>query len=131
MGDLTRNFDKKDYECKDLCNSCTPDPELVEAVQALRDWLDEPIIINSGCRCAKHNAETPGSDPNSSHMPGRDGFCHAADLRCLDGFYRDRLLEAIYATGRFPRKEICPGWVHVSTDQTKPPDFCNVKGNFK
>ena len=78
MGDLTRNFSLSEFKSKDgagtplslICNIS----ELAENLQALRDAVDKPIIINSGYRSPKHNKAVGGS-PNSQHLKGK-----AADI---------------------------------------------------
>ena len=52
------------------------DPELLEKIEALRCAFDRPIIITSGVRCERRNAEVGGIE-NSWHLSG-----HAADLYC-------------------------------------------------
>ena len=44
-------------------------PFLVHRLQVIRDIVDLPIIVLSGCRCAKHNQEV-GGEPNSQHLIG-------------------------------------------------------------
>jgi uncharacterized protein YcbK (DUF882 family) len=44
-------------------------------VQRIRDIIDEPVMVNSGCRCVKHN-KAIGGEPDSKHMR-----CMAADIR--------------------------------------------------
>ena len=76
MGDLTRNFSRSEFKCK--CGKCTNnyiDIRLVKGLQALRDLIGKPIIINSATRCKAHNA-SEGGGLNSQHLQGR-----AADIR--------------------------------------------------
>lgn len=76
MGDLTKNFSRKEFACK--CGECSSnyiDIRLVKGLQALRDLIKLPIIINSATRCPKHN-KSVGGVPNSQHVLGR-----AADIR--------------------------------------------------
>ncbi|MEW5920995.1 MAG: D-Ala-D-Ala carboxypeptidase family metallohydrolase [Bacillota bacterium] len=49
--------------------------ELLERLQALREALGRPVIINSGYRNREHNAAAGGS-PDSYHLRGM-----AADIR--------------------------------------------------
>jgi len=79
MGDISRHFNRKDFDCK--CG-CQMPPEvlsnvliLVKQLQALRDALDWPIIVNSGYRCVAHN-KAIGGKANSQHLLGK-----AADIR--------------------------------------------------
>jgi zinc D-Ala-D-Ala carboxypeptidase len=130
MGDASKNFDWKEFECKDGCGLRAMDPALITIIQGVRDDCNFPLSINSGCRCAKHNAETPGSDPKSSHTPQADGLCHAADIGCSDAHDRWRIVSSAIHRGA-KRIEICPTWVHISNDSFKPPEVMTVIGTFK
>jgi len=73
---LTRNFNLEEFKCKDG----TIDHEnnlqiLAVQLQALRDYIKVPIIINSAYRSPKYNKLIGGAD-NSYHMKGM-----AADIR--------------------------------------------------
>ena len=52
---LTKNFSKSEFECK--CGCVMPDnvlenvKKLAEQLQIIRDYVQEPIIINSAYRC--------------------------------------------------------------------------------
>lgn len=74
MGDLTKNFDKKEFMCKCGCGKYNPDPKLISGLQELRDLIGEPIVITSACRCEKHN-KAVGGVSNSLHLRGK-----AADI---------------------------------------------------
>ena len=69
-----KHFTREEFECKCGCGFDTVDAELLDVLEELRAWFNEPIMINSGCRCAKHN-ESEGGKPNSQHLYGR-----AADI---------------------------------------------------
>ena len=79
MGNLTKNFNREEFACKCGCGFDGIDYELVKIIQEIRDEMNEPIRINSGCRCAKHNARV-GGVRNSFHVQGK-----AADLSCASG----------------------------------------------
>ena len=65
-------------DCAGYCDGwpAAMDPELLEKIEALRCYFDQPIIITSGVRCERRNAEV-GGIANSWHLSG-----HAADLYC-------------------------------------------------
>ena len=76
----TAHFLMDEYAC-DCAGYCdgwpaAMDPELLEKIEALRCFFDQPIIITSGVRCERRNAEVGGIE-NSWHLSG-----HAADLYC-------------------------------------------------
>lgn len=75
MGDLTKNFSECEFVCK-CCGRLVLSSKLTAALQQLRDLIGEPIIVNCGYRCRKHNREV-GGVPNSYHTKGM-----AADIRC-------------------------------------------------
>jgi len=66
MGDVTRDFDRREFACKGAgcCGHSAPiGAELVRALQELRDMLthekgvDVPIFVKSGFRCKRHDFE--------------------------------------------------------------------------
>ena len=78
MGDLSRNFSRREFACKCGCGFDTVDVELLAVLEDLHDTFDGPVKINSGCRCREHNKREGGS-PDSEHLTGK-----AADV-VVDG----------------------------------------------
>ena len=76
---LTKNFHIDEFRSKD--GAQTPEDvkhnllELAQNLQVLRDYLDEPIYVNSGYRSPAHNAAVKGVK-GSKHLKGI-----AADIR--------------------------------------------------
>ena len=60
------NFTPKEIACK-CCGEIAVDEESMDALQRLRDRWGEPLVINSGHRCFKHNMEVGGA-PVSQHL---------------------------------------------------------------
>jgi len=100
---LSPHFALRELACKCVkCAGNTPadefDPYLLDVLEGLRRAYG-PIIVNSGFRCPKHNADVGGS-PTSQHLLGR-----AADI--VPKLHRDPetfdaiadVAEAIGATG--------------------------------
>lgn len=83
MNDLSEFFSRKEFACKCGCGFDDISLSLVRNLTSLREILDEPIHILSGCRCSKHNKECGGVE-HSQHLRGL-----AAD---------------IYITGLMPRQ---------------------------
>lgn len=80
MGDLTKNFSRKEFRCKcgrKKCDAAPLDERLVAALQALRDMIGHPLTVTSGCRCRWHNNQQPDASRNSKHLEGI-----AADITC-------------------------------------------------
>jgi hypothetical protein len=116
MGDITANFDRSEFACKCGCGFDLIDMNLVVDLQRIRNRLGRPIIVTSGCRCEKHNAEVGGSYL-SDHTKGV-----AVDIAVANSKERFEILEANFR-GVFPVFEIIeigPSWLHFSVNQTKP-----------
>lgn len=111
---LTEHFNRKEFTCK--CGKCgfnNIDPRVVEICEIIRQYVDKPIRISSGCRCATWNAKNKGTS-NSEHM-----FGAAADLHC-DAIGGKALFEAIqklYKEGKLPNLKYCQYY--------KSLDFCH------
>lgn len=60
MGDLTKNFSRSEFACNCGCGLDDIEMELVEMLQAARDWLNRPMVVNSGVRCVKYNKAAGG-----------------------------------------------------------------------
>jgi uncharacterized protein YcbK (DUF882 family) len=81
VGDLTKNFSRKEFACNCGCGFNTVDFELLQALQNYSDRLQNAninkkvsITVNSGCRCQARN-KSEGGTKNSQHLLGR-----AADI---------------------------------------------------
>jgi len=82
MGDLTKNFNKAEFDCNCGCDM----PEDVfdnvklhaKNLQVIRDFLNESIKINSGYRCPNYNSKVGGAS-KSQHLTG-----NASDLVAHD-----------------------------------------------
>ena len=70
---ISDHFSSKEFDCKCTRSDCiytTIDMDHVAKLEKLRALAGKPIHINCGFRCKAHNAETPGSAPNSQHVKG-------------------------------------------------------------
>lgn len=113
MGDLTKDFNRSEFECNCGCGFNTVDYELANALQELRDHFDKSVTISSGCRCAAHNARE-GGKPSSQHLLGR-----AADI-AVSGVTALRVQE--YLKDRYPNKfgiGSYDGFTHLDTRSVK------------
>jgi uncharacterized protein YcbK (DUF882 family) len=115
VGDLTKNFSRKEFSCSCGCD-CVPvsiQMALVTKLQRARNEFG-PITITSGVRCPEYNKKI-GGHQNSSHLNG-----WAADLHCFHSYYRFQLIEALKMAG-FSRFGIAKLFVHVDCDPNKTP----------
>lgn len=122
MGDISKNFNRKEFTCGDRCGFDNIAPALVDTVQAIRDAAGVPVIISSGCRCKKWNV-AKGGVSDSSHLSGL-----AADIY-IKGWSNIRLgnlIKRIHSDGKLPFLRYCyrikgktDTAVHVDVDGTK------------
>ncbi len=74
MGDVSKNFSRKEFVCKCGCGFNAVDVDLLAGLQALRDLAGRPISITSACRCESHNKRVGGAS-KSQHK-----YAKAADI---------------------------------------------------
>ena len=72
-------FGRHEFACK--CGKCggypvEPKEAFIRKLDAFRERVGEPVYVNSGIRCAAHNAAVDGAK-DSRHLYG-----DAADIRC-------------------------------------------------
>jgi hypothetical protein len=113
---LSENFRLDEFKCK--CGKCDPilvDEALVSWLQKIRDHFGKSVNINSGYRCAKHNADPKvGGSPSSHHVKGM-----AADIR-VDGVTPEEVAKyaesiGIQRIGLYTKKS----FVHIGSGTTK------------
>ena len=89
---LTKNFNLSEFACKD--GTQVPVEyydnvkKLAYSLQALRDYLEAPIRINSSYRHESYNKAVGGSK-SSQHL-----YARAADITC-DGYTPEQVAKAI------------------------------------
>ena len=106
MGDLTKDFSRKEFACKCGCGFDDIDTRLVHMAQKIRDLLGEPVRVNSACRCAKHNKAVGGVD-GSYHTKGL-----AADLSCASGGQKlYHKIKYLYQAGALDGLEYCKRYI--------------------
>jgi len=118
---LTTNFHLSEFACKD--GTSVPDElksnvqALAEQLQILRDYLNEPIHINSGYRTQAYNKKI-GGKPNSYHMKAM-----AADITVKSKTPKQlaSVVEKLIANGslKIGGMGVYPGFVHVDTRKVK------------
>lgn len=91
---LSEDFARWEFacDCPGYCDGfpTEPSPELIYALQALRNQVTAPIIITSGVRCEAWNTEV-GGVAGSFHRWGQaaDIYCPGVDLDTLGAAARD------------------------------------------
>ena len=111
---LSKNFRLDEFKCK--CGSCDPilvDDQLINWLQKIRDHFGKSIHVNSGYRCAKHNADPKvGGSPSSHHVKGM-----AADIR-VQGITPEEVAKYAESIG-IQRIGLYDTFVHIGSDTTK------------
>ncbi len=115
MGDLRKNFDWCEFACA-CCGEVQVDDVLADSLQTLRELSGQPISLNSGYRCKKHNEAVGGAD-TSQHLVGK-----AADIviagHSVNAMYALALLVPTFfegGVGIYPDK----GFIHVDVRGVK------------
>lgn len=106
----------KDSEFKTCDQGCCDvgcATELMEKCDAIRAACGFPLVITSGYRCERRNAEVGGSK-DSSHVKGL-----AADISCVDSAKRLKILSAAIACG-VTRIGVAKSFIHIDIDKDKP-----------
>ena len=92
MGDVSKNFSRKEFACKCGCAYDTVDARLIHFLEMIRERFGAPVKINSGCRCSSYNMKVGGS-LHSQHLLGR-----AADI-VVDGVPPDAVADYAESIG--------------------------------
>ncbi len=103
----SRNFTLEELQCP-CCKTGELKPEMLTRLQAIRDFLGFPLMINSGFRCQKHNQEI-GGKISSFHLTGE-----AIDIGTnhLNSTEKHHLMKAAIHFG-FGGIGIYPNFVHL------------------
>ena len=107
-----KHFNKNEFACKCSCGLNCIDRELVEKLDFAREIAGVPFVINSACRCLKHNKEVGGVS-DSSHLKGV-----AVDIAIKNSSHRFKVLVALLGAG-FNRIGIYRNFIHVDIDEEK------------
>jgi uncharacterized protein YcbK (DUF882 family) len=124
---LTKNFTKREFKSKD--GSKMPDSvlenvkELALNLQVLRDFLGEPLRINSAYRSEAHNKSIGGSS-KSQHLLGKASDLRVKDLDSDDLYH---IIEALISEGKMKEGGLglYNSFVHYDTRGTR------ARWNFK
>jgi len=122
MGDISKNFNRREFACQCGCGFATVDVELLNIVQDLRDHFGKSTTITSGCRCDEHN-EKVQLQANKNYIPNSSKSKHklgiAADIK-VKGVPAGDVYN--YLTRRYPSTYcfiLYSSWVHVDSRAIK------------
>lgn len=102
-------FSRTEMRCK-CCGEECMDEHFMEMLDSLRKGVNQPLYVNSGYRCTKHDLEEGGG---GNHSQGK-----AADLQCFDSQLRFQILKYAVLLG-FKRIGIAGRFIHL--------DMCGEK----
>lgn len=86
---LSENFHSDEFACRCGCGLLKLSPILPVALEKFRALCckelgrDAPVLIDSGCRCERHNAAEGGKGA-SQHLLGSAVDCHVYGLSTMD-----------------------------------------------
>lgn len=112
MDKASDHFTVAEVSCSCGCGARLSE-EFLELLEDVRTTLGLPMTVNSAARCPQHNMEV-GGKPASAHTHN----C-AVDIKCPDGEYYYRLLEAAIECG-VPRIGLAKTFLHLDNDPTLP-----------
>lgn len=110
---LSDNFSSEEFECRCGCGFDDVSQELIDVLQEVRDEINEPITINSACRCKDWNEQVGGAK-RSQHLLGT-----AADIvvkGCTPAYVQEYLLKKYpdkYGIGKYN------SFTHIDTREGK------------
>ena len=103
MGDLTEHFSRHEFACRCGCGMAAADVELLQVLEAVRDFFAMPITITGPCRCAGHNAMTVGASLGSYHTKGMAADFTVAGIAAKQvADYLEKMHPDRYGIGRYP-----------------------------
>ena len=116
---LSANFSLYEFVCGCGCGYDDIDLKFVDKLQCLRDLIEKPIVVTSGCRCHDYNRHI-GGVINSPHLDGL-----AADIQ-VEGMTPVTL--AIIANRiNYIRIGIYPVHLHIDIKPPLPSKYWIVK----
>ena len=119
MTKLSKNFDSLEFACNCGCGYDDIDAKLVDKLQMLRDLINKPIQVTSGCRCKVYNLHI-GGYVSSPHLLGL-----AADI-VVEGMTPTTL--AILANRiHYIRIGLYPSHLHIDIKPPNPSKYWLVK----
>jgi len=115
---LTTNFSGKEMSCP-CCGAVDMNDSFMRLLQLVRLEFGQPMTVNSGYRCVRHNHGVGGSS-TSSHLTGL-----AADIGVANSSDRFKLVEAAQKVG-IKRIGVAKSFIHLDADPGKPDEVLCV-----
>lgn len=125
MKHLSQHFSEAELACH-CCLQCKVVPELLTAMEVLRNMADLPVIVLSGYRCPRHNKAVGGA-PKSEHVLGQ-----AVDIR-VPGLTLQQMYELAEKVPAFQRGGIGVydrGFIHVDVRAGGRARWAQVRGKY-
>ena len=113
MGDLSPHFSTSEFVCRCGCGRVFIEPELIQTLEAIREYAGFPVVITSGFRCPDQNAAAGGS-PDSAHLRGE-----AADFSVTSSHRRFKFIESAIMAG-VSRIGIGETFLHIDVSKRLP-----------
>lgn len=108
----SKYFSREEMSCKCGCGFNIINPELMKKLDYIRETLDMPLKVHSGCRCEAYNKKV-GGKTDSAHTKG-----DAADIGINGGVMRYAFL--LLALKVFKRIGVYGTFCHVDVDKELP-----------
>jgi len=117
MGNISTHFSRVEFKCKCEynCDFSVVDIVLLRLLEEVRTHFEQPVTINSACRCPKHNRDIGGAD-KSQHTLGRACDIVVKDIPSNDVYdFFDNRYPTQFGLGRYPNN----GFTHIDTRDNK------------
>lgn len=113
---LSKNFQVKEFYCRDGSDPIFVDSDLVKILQTIRDHYGKAVHINSAFRTASYNAKQKNAAKYSQHLYGKaaDIWIAGVSVDALAA-YIETLLPNTGGIGRYHTD----GFVHVDVRKVK------------
>jgi hypothetical protein len=108
-----RGFIRSEFGCNCGCGLDTIDAETLEVLVKIKRWANNAVVVTSGCRCARWNADC-GGYPSSWHLRFRasDIIVIGKTPRQVADFLEERFPDK-YGIGRYRT------FTHIDTREGK------------
>ena len=110
---LSPHFQLEEFRCKCGCRQVIVVPELIQTLEAIREYAGFPVVITSGFRCPDQNAAAGGS-ADSAHLRGE-----AADISISSSHRRFKFIEAAIMAG-VSRIGVGDTFLHIDVSKRLP-----------